>query len=589
MIFPPKLHKVTILAKNTDKPEVIRQLHKLGVLHISQSPTTHGMKADTSMQGTDEISKALLQLRHIAKHTNTKTHTTLSKLPTPLLAVTEAKALINKYLDPMERLLEEEQEISDEIERITYRQELLKEIPFSLREQQGRQTRIYQASKPVQIRAKNAQVETKKVKNTYYTKIVIQDKYVDSLEEKISQSPLKSINTSFVKKNTAHTQKILLEQLKQAQADHTHNKKQLYTLLGLEQGHLTYLITSLENHYDAYTISNKFSTTQELFTITGYCEKSDFEKLQALQDTVISAEFADTQAPTKLRNNKVVGYFEEITKLYSVPKYGHIDPTSIISIFFVLFFGLMFADIGYGLILLALLPVLKNKVEAKWPRRILLYSAISTILFGFVFGSFFGELIPIQPLYTDSFSATIPLLILSIALGLIHINLAATLHIIQSIKNKKGFWAAMQTVPIYVVQLAVIAYIISFPLIGHALLALAAALLIREKGVFGVMDLTSYVGSTFSYARILALSLATAGVALAVNTIAEKLLVFSGIGVILWVLVIVLGHAFNFVVSIIGIGINAARLHYVEFFSLFFEGGGELFEPFMRKNYTEVQ
>jgi V/A-type H+-transporting ATPase subunit I len=94
------------------------------------------------------------------------------------------------------------------------------------------------------------------------------------------------------------------------------------------------------------------------------------------------------------------------------------------------------------------------------------------------------------------------------------------------------------------------------------------------------MDITNFFGTWFSYARILALNLATSGVALAVNILAEKTISFS---VVTYVIILILGHLFNFVVNLIGCTINAARLHYVEFFSLFFESGGKPFKPFSIK------
>ncbi|MFT4250386.1 MAG: V-type ATP synthase subunit I [Candidatus Woesearchaeota archaeon] len=588
MIFPAKLHKITILTTNEEKTEVIRQLHKLAAVHITQSPTeTEGLQADTSLPGTNQIGEALLQLRYIAEQTNTSTEaTTINKLPTPLLALTEAKAFINKYLPQVQQLQKEEKTLTQKLQRVQARKEILETIPFEITKQP---TLIFEANKEIKITIKKGIVHQHKHGNKHYTKIEVQEEHVQAVREALQETELKEINTTFITKNTKETKQELQRREEELETNITNNNKQQTTLLGVHTSTLQHLLISLENHYEAYTLPNKFSRTQELTLITGYCEKKDFKKLKkAIPQATITAQKADKQAPTKLANNKFTTYFEPLTKLFSTPKYTSIDPTFIVSIFFPIFFGLMLADIGYALILLALIPIIKNYTHEKWPRRILTLSAISTMLFGAIFGSFFGGLIPLQPIYTSSFEATIPLLILSITLGLIHMNLGVLLGLIQAIKNQeKQTWS--KAAPFWLLQLAIAAYFTQNTTAGHIILAATAALLIRNQGVFGIMNLTSYIGQVFSYARILALSLATAGVALAVNTIAEQTLSLGTLGIALWLIIILAGHAFNFVVSIIGVSINAARLHYVEFFSLFFEGGGELFNPFMRKNYTEVQ
>jgi V/A-type H+-transporting ATPase subunit I len=116
--------------------------------------------------------------------------------------------------------------------------------------------------------------------------------------------------------------------------------------------------------------------------------------------------------------------------------------------------------------------------------------------------------------------------------------------------------------------------------VAFVVLGIAIAILLKEKSFFGLMDITGYFGTWFSYARLLALSLATAGVALAINIIASKAQAFGKVGMVLWLVILVVGHLFNFALNILGCTIHAARLHYVEFFSFFYESGGYEFNPF---------
>ena len=136
---------------------------------------------------------------------------------------------------------------------------------------------------------------------------------------------------------------------------------------------------------------------------------------------------------------------------------------------------------------------------------------------------------------------------------------------------------------LYFLQLILVAAFIQQYWLIYVSIALAVIVLLVRKGLIGLTDITGFFGIWFSYARLLALSLATAGVALAINIIADKVAEFAVVGPLLWVLVLVLGHTFNFVLNMIACVIHSARLHYVEQFSLFFKEGGEAFKPFKIK------
>ena len=592
MIFPPQLKKITLLAKNDDKKEIIRELHKQGVVHITTTQKHELLEDDTSLEGTNELSSALLTLNYIAEQTNTPRTKTLTKLPTPLLAVTEAKAFIKKYYEPLQELLSDQQELELELERTNTQLRTAQSIPFKLHEEPNKTTLVYKSKKPIQLQAKNAHIEQHKSDGEHWIAATINKEHAQALQEATQQTPLRRVDTSWLQTNLEETKKRLSNKQASLQAEIKATNQEIHGLLATEESTLQYLITSLENHYDAYTITNEFKKSKHFFVLTGYCEEQDIQPLRkALPEALITVQQADKNAPTKLKNNRLAEAFQPLTSLFSTPKNAAADPTMLMSFFYPLFFGLMIADIGYGLILLLLAIPLYIYLEPgkRWPVTILTLSASSAVLFGVVFGSFFGELIPITPLYTDAFSATMPLLYTSLALGAIHLNLGVLIKLIQGFRRENNpLKTIIQASPLLLIQAAAISYFLWTPIAGHVFTALTVAVLIHEKGVFGIMDISGLIGNWFSYARILAISLATSGVALATNVIAEQLLAVAAIGPLLYLLTLILGHTFNLVVSTIGAGINSVRLHYVEFFNLFFAGGGDAFTPFKRKNYQEV-
>ena len=130
-----------------------------------------------------------------------------------------------------------------------------------------------------------------------------------------------------------------------------------------------------------------------------------------------------------------------------------------------------------------------------------------------VFGSFFGNLVPITPLYQDSFSASFIILQVSLLIGLVHINLGVLLQIYQQFLKKTPLAKALQvTLPIPLIEGAVVLLLFKQYLAAIIVAIILLILLYREKGFFGIMDITGFFGTWFSYARLLALSLATAGV-----------------------------------------------------------------------------
>jgi V/A-type H+-transporting ATPase subunit I len=277
--------------------------------------------------------------------------------------------------------------------------------------------------------------------------------------------------------------------------------------------------------------------------------------------------------------------------------YREIDPSPILAIFFPIFFGLMVGDIGYGLVILTFALVLKKKFGTFGFVRnladILIISTIPTIIFGFLFGEFFGDFGEIMgwihPIHFlgvtwNRLEAIIPVLIFAIALGVIHIFLGLIIGIINEItrKNKKHISEKVGMLLALSGLIAVLALALeitpSWTLYPTIVMVIAAlVLIIYGAGAMGPMEIMSTVGNILSYARLMAIGLASAILAFVANKLGGEMEVLA-VGIVVAVLL----HALNIVLAMFSPSIHSVRLHLVEFFSKFYKGGGIVYKPFKK-------
>ncbi|MCK4967785.1 MAG: hypothetical protein KAS12_01905, partial [Candidatus Aenigmarchaeota archaeon] len=274
--------------------------------------------------------------------------------------------------------------------------------------------------------------------------------------------------------------------------------------------------------------------TKNIFFLEAWIAKKDLDTLKNLDICILSKkEFPD--APTKLENPKIIKSFERLTSLFALPKYQEFDPTPLIAITFPIFFGIMLTDIAYGFVLFLVSAVIWAKTHNETLKDysiILTLSAISTILFGFVFGSFFGNLITMaSPLNT--YAQPIKIMIFSLLIGFAHINLGILLKL-KSCKTKKEVLEPLSFIGLELGAIgAVGSYmtLLSSAWLLPSLVIFASAILFKlKKGYVGFMELTSLFSSWVSYVRLMALAVATGWIAFAINLGAS--VVSSGFGVL---------------------------------------------------------
>lgn len=320
--------------------------------------------------------------------------------------------------------------------------------------------------------------------------------------------------------------------------------------------------------------------------------------------------------PVVLKNGNFIESFEGITKTYGLPKAGDMDPTWWLSLSFLIFFGFCLSDAGYGLFLAAAslfaIKILKIPKEKQGMLRLMIYCGIFTIIIGALFGSWFGVNLDTLPAgflgdtlkkirLIDPMKDPLTVMYAAFALGFLHILWGLIARFYQRLRDKKYLEAMLDT-GLWLYFLPSLAYwAITYSRTGKMLVIIGAVLLILTQGrssknifakffggALGLYNTVAFFSDILSYSRLLALGLATAVISLIINQIA---ILMGGmvpyVGWIIMILIILLGHAFNFCINVLGSYIHSSRLEFVEFFGKFFEGGGRAFEPF-RKNFKYI-
>ncbi len=388
----------------------------------------------------------------------------------------------------------------------------------------------------------------------------------------------------------------------------------------------------------------RFATTNETFVAEGWVPSDSIATIiQALENvtagkifvTELPVDHEHDIVPVEYNNPSFAKPTQMLMDVYSRPKYSELDPTLMLSIVFPLFFGLILGDVGYGLILLAMCLGLRTVMkggEGAQLIKVLRNASFSSIFFGLLYSEFLGFALPWSPImfsrhlkigaHTTGHGPQIPdLMILAIWIGLLHISLGRILGMINHARQDHGdhrikavmanfgwicvmwgiliiIWSMIQMpyMPDFTTLPKVVAGVNIAAVIGTVMLIAGVIFIARESGL-ELVELPTIISHVLSYARIVAVGLSSVAIAMVVNYIAigmliepqlENITILGVLFIIMGVAVFLIGHALNTALGILGGGLHSIRLHYVEFFTKFYKGGGKKYSPFgLNRRFTE--
>ena len=360
--------------------------------------------------------------------------------------------------------------------------------------------------------------------------------------------------------------------------------------------------------------------TQVAFFLEGWVPEERWDQLrQALSDYPCAWEVRDPepeeypQVPVQLKNNWLTRPLNMVTEMYSLPAYGSVDPNPLMAPFFILFYGIMMADMGYGLLMMLASVVVLRRMRPKGTMShffgLLGLCGVSTFLMGAVTGGFFGDMIPQvlkilnpestfvwfwPPLFTP-LDDTLMILVGAMALGLIQIVTGMAISFIKKIREGQILDAVWEELTWWIVfaglALAVLGVTNVVIILGGVMVLVGSGWNAKGFGkvtaVFGSLynHVTGYFGDILSYSRLMALMLAGSVIAQVFNTLGA----IPG-NLVIFFIISLAGNALNFALNLLGCYVHDLRLQCLEYFGKFYQDGGKPFRPMaVNTRYVDIK
>ena len=631
-----KMKRLRIIALSNERRQVIKDLTRLGCVEIERSdkwltdPEMAGIMekvideeshhaqefsdvsvAMAALQKYAEAKKGILEPRQVVDEKQLYDEKMLAD------ADTYAKQ-INKYAKEIAVLQSEESKCKSQKEALN--PWIGTDIPIDF--EAGKEFSLYFGMCPVTVNVEEMQSALGEIakaaaldlvhsdKEQHYLILVSHNDYANDALECCKEKGFSITTLKGTPGTVAENIKALEERIEEIELEIEGLKekiveqKESYDILGFAYDSLM-LVAQRED------ILSMVGNTKKTVSFEGWIPKYSEKEVAAVLDAHECAyEFLDPaegeEPPVLLKNNGFVRPFGEITNLYGLPgALSLIDPNPFVAVSYFLFFGLMFSDAAYGLILFSVGLIVLKKAKPSGAFRNFMQLAvlvgISTTIWGFVFGSFFGDIIQVVteritgtawglPALMDPLQDPMLMLFMSLGFGVVHLFVGLGLSVYRQIRRGEIIDAILDTIVWYIVIIGVLLFLVG---VKPAIWVVVATLVVvavtagrNRKGIgkftagFGALynNLAGFLSDILSYSRLMALSMATGVVASVFNTLGN-MFGTSVIGWILLVAIFAVGQTFNFAINLLGAFVHSCRLQYVEFFGKFFEGGGRKFKP----------
>ena len=603
-IKPAEMTKISVTGPKSRLEDTIEEIHELGLLHIDNYDGE--LKTGEPGEEAEELSELLVDIRSV-----------ISKLPNGEYRKQEAS---------VEHVQENFEDIRQKVDRLKSEIEASKRKITDLEEEKD----FYRD-------LKGSGVKLADVRDTESLEVTVSNLKRDSFEENVDSDRYdifeghkasavvyekevsREINSA-IQENSREVYSIPQElrsgspedairaidsDIEEIRTERADRESELEDVSDEWLPKLKYVENFLTERIEKAEAPLRFATTKRAFIAEGWVPSEAYD---VLEERVAEAaegkvhiqreEFEEEDAPVKHDNSGPVQSFESLTDLMAVPKYNELDPSAVIFLTFPLFFGFMIGDFGYGLTTLAVFYAGYKLFEgAADIFKSLMYASFATMAFGLAFGDAFGFVIfGSHSILAEQFGleifSQIPILYhranhlgqiftVSAAIGLVHVNMGYLLgayneysrHGIKEAFLEKGSWIMLEA--------GVALWYLYGMTAGLPVILISIISLYLGEGVEGVVEIPSLMSNVLSYFRIFGVSVAAVSLAAVVNGIANTAFAAGGLlGIAGGTLILVVGHVFNTFIKIMEGFLQGIRLHYVEMFGNFYEGGGKKYAPF---------